>query len=139
MSLFSFHSLAQYIESPDVEKEVKRLLSTDAEAVSVRILLGGKKLKLGTGHLCVTWGSWKRETSSALCGCERWEISTQEVMKLWSFIFAFFKAHCFFMVTFLADCIVVLSRSLSKSREAIKKGGWGGLWISFAARPDLLE
>ncbi|XP_062998035.1 transcription initiation factor TFIID subunit 7-like isoform X1 [Elgaria multicarinata webbii] len=27
---------AQYIESPDVEKEVKRLLSTDAEAVSVR-------------------------------------------------------------------------------------------------------
>ncbi|NWI21997.1 TAF7 factor, partial [Crypturellus soui] len=26
----------QYIESPDVEKEVKRLLSTDAEAVSVR-------------------------------------------------------------------------------------------------------
>jgi len=28
----------QYIESPDVEKEVKRLLSTDAEAVSVRIL-----------------------------------------------------------------------------------------------------
>ncbi|NWH15738.1 TAF7 factor, partial [Grus americana] len=33
----------KYIESPDVEKEVKRLLSTDAEAVSVRILLGGKK------------------------------------------------------------------------------------------------
>lgn len=30
--------LLQYIESPDVEKEVKRLLSTDAEAVSVRIL-----------------------------------------------------------------------------------------------------
>lgn len=29
---------SQYIESPDVEKEVKRLLSTDAEAVSVRIL-----------------------------------------------------------------------------------------------------
>uniref|UniRef100_A0A7N8WUC1 TAF7 RNA polymerase II, TATA box binding protein (TBP)-associated factor n=1 Tax=Mastacembelus armatus TaxID=205130 RepID=A0A7N8WUC1_9TELE len=29
-------SLSQYIESPDVEKEVKRLLSTDAEAVSVR-------------------------------------------------------------------------------------------------------
>ncbi|XP_032886831.1 transcription initiation factor TFIID subunit 7-like [Amblyraja radiata] len=28
--------LTQYIESPDVEKEVKRLLSTDAEAVSVR-------------------------------------------------------------------------------------------------------
>ncbi|TRY60117.1 hypothetical protein DNTS_006432 [Danionella cerebrum] len=28
----------KYIESPDVEKEVKRLLSTDAEAVSVRIL-----------------------------------------------------------------------------------------------------
>ncbi|XP_074133146.1 transcription initiation factor TFIID subunit 7-like isoform X1 [Sminthopsis crassicaudata] len=27
---------AQYIESPDVEKEVKRLLSTDAEAVSTR-------------------------------------------------------------------------------------------------------
>nr|XP_028571342.1 transcription initiation factor TFIID subunit 7-like isoform X2 [Podarcis muralis] len=27
---------AQYIESPDVEKEVKRLLSTDAEAVGVR-------------------------------------------------------------------------------------------------------
>ncbi|NXY40023.1 TAF7 factor, partial [Pomatorhinus ruficollis] len=35
----------KYIESPDVEKEVKRLLSTDAEAVSVRILLVGKKLK----------------------------------------------------------------------------------------------
>lgn len=50
MSLFSFPSLAQYIESPDVEKEVKRLLSTDAEAVSVRILLGEKKLKCGTGH-----------------------------------------------------------------------------------------
>ncbi|NWX91824.1 TAF7 factor, partial [Nothoprocta pentlandii] len=33
----------KYIESPDVEKEVKRLLSTDAEAVSVRILSGGKK------------------------------------------------------------------------------------------------
>lgn len=33
----------QYIESPDVEKEVKRLLSTDAEAVSVRILSGGKE------------------------------------------------------------------------------------------------
>lgn len=43
MSLFSFFSLAQYIESPDVEKEVKRLLSTDAEAVSVRILLVGKR------------------------------------------------------------------------------------------------
>uniref|UniRef100_A0A3Q2X8W2 TAF7 RNA polymerase II, TATA box binding protein (TBP)-associated factor n=1 Tax=Hippocampus comes TaxID=109280 RepID=A0A3Q2X8W2_HIPCM len=28
----------KYIESPDVEKEVKRLLSTDADAVSVRIL-----------------------------------------------------------------------------------------------------
>ncbi|XP_027692873.1 transcription initiation factor TFIID subunit 7-like isoform X3 [Vombatus ursinus] len=28
--------MAQYIESPDVEKEVKRLLSTDAEAVSTR-------------------------------------------------------------------------------------------------------
>ncbi|NWI73870.1 TAF7 factor, partial [Dryoscopus gambensis] len=35
----------KYIESPDVEKEVKRLLSTDAEAVSVRILLVEKKLK----------------------------------------------------------------------------------------------
>ncbi|NXB01580.1 TAF7 factor, partial [Cnemophilus loriae] len=33
----------KYIESPDVEKEVKRLLSTDAEAVSVRILLVEKK------------------------------------------------------------------------------------------------
>lgn len=43
VSLLSFPSLAQYIESPDVEKEVKRLLSTDAEAVSVRILLVGKK------------------------------------------------------------------------------------------------
>lgn len=31
-------SLLQYIESPDVEKEVKRLLSTDAEAAIVRIL-----------------------------------------------------------------------------------------------------
>lgn len=31
-------SLSQYIESPDVEKEVKRLLSTDAEAAIVRIL-----------------------------------------------------------------------------------------------------
>lgn len=50
MSLFSFPSLSQYIESPDVEKEVKRLLSTDAEAVSVRILLKKKKLKLGTGR-----------------------------------------------------------------------------------------
>lgn len=30
---------SKYIESPDVEKEVKRLLSTDADAVSVRILL----------------------------------------------------------------------------------------------------
>ena len=49
MTLFSFPSLAQYIESPDVEKEVKRLLSTDAEAVSVRILLGEKKIKWGTG------------------------------------------------------------------------------------------
>lgn len=37
----------QYIESPDVEKEVKRLLSTDAEAVSVRILTGEKKLGWG--------------------------------------------------------------------------------------------
>lgn len=43
MSVFSLSSLAQYIESPDVEKEVKRLLSTDAEAVSVRILSVGKK------------------------------------------------------------------------------------------------
>ncbi|NWI63685.1 TAF7 factor, partial [Todus mexicanus] len=37
----------KYIESPDVEKEVKRLLSTDAEAVSVRILLGGRKAQVG--------------------------------------------------------------------------------------------
>ena len=29
----------QYIDSPDIEKEVKRLLKTDMEAVSVRILL----------------------------------------------------------------------------------------------------
>ena len=71
MSVFSFPSLAQYIESPDVEKEVKRLLSTDAEAVSVRILLGGKKAQVGDRTLCVTWGLWKGETSSALCGCER--------------------------------------------------------------------
>ncbi|NWU76615.1 TAF7 factor, partial [Onychorhynchus coronatus] len=35
----------KYIESPDVEKEVKRLLSTDAEAVSVRILSVGKTLR----------------------------------------------------------------------------------------------
>lgn len=35
---FSLSLSSQYIESPDVEKEVKRLLSTDAEAVSVRIL-----------------------------------------------------------------------------------------------------
>lgn len=48
VSLFSFPSLAQYIESPDVEKEVKRLLSTDAEAVSVRILSVGKKLRSKT-------------------------------------------------------------------------------------------
>ena len=34
----------QYIESPDVEKEVKRLLSTDAEAVSVRILFMASSL-----------------------------------------------------------------------------------------------
>ncbi|XP_067832919.1 LOW QUALITY PROTEIN: transcription initiation factor TFIID subunit 7 [Heptranchias perlo] len=32
----------KYIESPDVEKEVKRLLSTDADAVSVRILPGAR-------------------------------------------------------------------------------------------------
>lgn len=32
-------TLVQYIESPDVEKEVKRLLCSDAEAVSARILL----------------------------------------------------------------------------------------------------
>ncbi|NXT93866.1 TAF7 factor, partial [Anhinga rufa] len=42
----------KYIESPDVEKEVKRLLSTDAEAVSVRILLGEIQLKWGPGHAC---------------------------------------------------------------------------------------
>ncbi|NWS62650.1 TAF7 factor, partial [Chunga burmeisteri] len=42
----------KYIESPDVEKEVKRLLSTDAEAVSVRILLGEKKAQAGDGTLC---------------------------------------------------------------------------------------
>lgn len=71
VSLFSFPSLAQYIESPDVEKEVKRLLSTDAEAVSVRILLGEKKAHVGDRTLCVTWGLWKGETSSALCGRER--------------------------------------------------------------------
>ncbi|KFP66299.1 Transcription initiation factor TFIID subunit 7, partial [Cariama cristata] len=46
----------KYIESPDVEKEVKRLLSTDAEAVSVRILLGEKKAQAGDGTLCVTCG-----------------------------------------------------------------------------------
>uniref|UniRef100_A0A3P8N7N9 TAFII55 protein conserved region domain-containing protein n=1 Tax=Astatotilapia calliptera TaxID=8154 RepID=A0A3P8N7N9_ASTCA len=34
---FTFHKTGtMYIESPDVEKEVKRLLSTDADAVSVR-------------------------------------------------------------------------------------------------------
>lgn len=32
-------TLIQYIDSPDVEKEVKRLLCSDAEAVSARILL----------------------------------------------------------------------------------------------------
>ncbi|KAF1492166.1 Transcription initiation factor TFIID subunit 7, partial [Pygoscelis antarcticus] len=42
----------KYIESPDVEKEVKRLLSTDAEAVSVRILLGEKKAQVGDRTLC---------------------------------------------------------------------------------------
>lgn len=31
--------LVQYIDSPDVEKEVKRLLCSDTEAVSARILL----------------------------------------------------------------------------------------------------
>uniref|UniRef100_A0A3Q3F2Y9 TAF7 RNA polymerase II, TATA box binding protein (TBP)-associated factor n=1 Tax=Labrus bergylta TaxID=56723 RepID=A0A3Q3F2Y9_9LABR len=36
LSLSLSLSRSQYIESPDVEKEVKRLLSTDAEAVSVR-------------------------------------------------------------------------------------------------------
>ena len=74
-------------------------------------------------------------------GVRDWEISTQEALKFWNFIFALFKAHCFFMVTFLVDCTVVLSRNLSNSRgEVIKKGGWGGLsWISIAARPDLLE
>lgn len=71
MSLFSFPSLAQYIESPDVEKEVKRLLSTDAEAVSVRILFKRKKARVGDRALCVTWELWKGEKSSAWCGCER--------------------------------------------------------------------
>ncbi|KFQ45341.1 Transcription initiation factor TFIID subunit 7, partial [Nestor notabilis] len=42
----------KYIESPDVEKEVKRLLSTDAEAVSVRILSGEKKAQVGDRALC---------------------------------------------------------------------------------------
>ena len=32
-------TLVQYTESPDVEKEVKRLLCSDAEAISARILL----------------------------------------------------------------------------------------------------
>lgn len=99
MSLFFFPSLLQYIESPDVEKEVKRLLSTDAEAVSVRILLGEKKAQVGDQMLCVTWGLWKGETSSALGGVRDWEISTQEALEFWSFIFTLFKAWCFFMVT----------------------------------------
>lgn len=81
MSLFSFPSLAQYIESPDVEKEVKRLLSTDAEAVSVHILLGEKKLNWGTGH-CMWPGGCGKEGQIQLCVVERdWEISTQEVLK----------------------------------------------------------
>lgn len=37
-------------------------------------------------------------------GVRDWEISTQEALKFWSFIFALFKAHCFFKVTFLVDC-----------------------------------
>lgn len=32
-------TLVQYTDSPDVEKEVKRLLCSDAEAVNVHILL----------------------------------------------------------------------------------------------------
>ncbi|XP_074061848.1 transcription initiation factor TFIID subunit 7-like isoform X2 [Macrotis lagotis] len=36
MGLSGLPNATQYIESPDVEKEVKRLLSTDAEAVSTR-------------------------------------------------------------------------------------------------------
>lgn len=32
-------TLVQHVEPPDVEKEVKRLLQSDAEAISVRILL----------------------------------------------------------------------------------------------------
>lgn len=35
----SFPTVAQHIESPDVEKEVKRLLCSDAEAINARILL----------------------------------------------------------------------------------------------------
>lgn len=45
--------LLQYIESPDVEKEVKRLLSTDAEAVSVRILF--MLLKQQIPECCAGW------------------------------------------------------------------------------------
>ncbi|MEQ2245250.1 transcription initiation factor TFIID subunit 7 [Ilyodon furcidens] len=48
----------KYIESPDVEKEVKRLLSTDADAVSVRILLDTLQIfsaSIGKlGILCIT-------------------------------------------------------------------------------------
>lgn len=34
----SSSTLVQHVEPPDVEKEVKRLLHSDAEAISVRIL-----------------------------------------------------------------------------------------------------
>lgn len=80
--LFSFPSLSQYIESPDVEKEVKRLLSTDAEAVSVRILLREKKAQIGNESICMIWGLWRGEVSSAARGGVRsWEISTWETLK----------------------------------------------------------
>lgn len=54
----------QYIESPDVEKEVKRLLSTDAEAVSVRILLAHSLGQTRTHTLSLTL----HQTVTRYCG-----------------------------------------------------------------------
>lgn len=101
-----------------------------------------EKSSAGEGQGCVCAGDCGKERQVEVCVCERdWEISTQEVLDFRTFIFALFKAHCFFVGTFLANHIIVLSRNLSNSRgEIIRKRGWGGLsWISIAARPSLVE
>ncbi|KAI6078173.1 Transcription initiation factor TFIID subunit 7 [Aix galericulata] len=67
----------KYIESPDVEKEVKRLLSTDAEAVSVRILLREKKAQIENESVRMIWGLWRGEVSSAA----RWEVIAEDETK----------------------------------------------------------